>query len=235
MFDAPHANARPPAAVAEAHPTDSHEIRPQWLALALDHVDYGILLLDADGQVLHANRVALNDLDDTHPLQMLGHALRARLPRDVAPLHDALTAAARRGLQRLINVGDAQGSVSLAIQPLAPERPGAPQATMLLLGKRRVCQQLSIQWFGRVHGLTGAECRVLEALCRGASPREIADRHGVGLATVRTQLGSIRAKTGSANLRALADCVARLPPMTGALPMRRAATIATCPEPTLRC
>ena len=45
-------------------------------------------------------------------------------------------------------------------------------------------------------GLTRTEAAVAEALARGASPETIAAEMGVGLATVRTHLKRILAKTG---------------------------------------
>jgi DNA-binding CsgD family transcriptional regulator len=188
----------------------------RWLSLMLDEIDYGMVLLADDGHVLHVNHAARAELDGDHPLQLLGRELRARLPQDVAPLHDALQAA-RRGLRRLVTLGERHEPFTMAVVPLGALATGAPQATLLLLGKKRVCESLSVQWFARTHALTPAETRVLEALCQGLDPREVADQHGVGLATVRTQIGSIRAKTGTESIRDLVRRVAVLPPMVSSL------------------
>lgn len=188
----------------------------RWLALMLDEIDYGMVLLADDGHVLHVNHAARTELDGEHPLQLQGRELRARLPQDMASLHDALQAA-RRGLRRLVTLGERQEPFTMAVVPLGALATGAPQATLLLLGKKRVCESLSVQWFARTHALTPAETRVLEALCQGLDPREVADQHGVGLATVRTQIGSIRAKTGTESIRDLVRRVAVLPPMVSSL------------------
>jgi DNA-binding CsgD family transcriptional regulator len=92
--------------------------------------------------------------------------------------------------------------------------------TLLLMGKRTVCERLSVQWFARTHALTPTETRVLEALCEGDDPREVAARHAVGMATVRSQIRSIRLKTGAESIRELVRRVAVLPPMRSALRMR---------------
>jgi DNA-binding CsgD family transcriptional regulator len=47
-------------------------------------------------------------------------------------------------------------------------------------------------------GLTAAEIRVVRALLQGHQPRDTAERLGVSLNTVRTQLASIFHKTGTA-------------------------------------
>jgi DNA-binding CsgD family transcriptional regulator len=188
----------------------------RYLSLALDELDYGMVLLSDGGQVLHVNHAARAELDGDHPLQLCGRELRARQPQDAAPLHDALQAA-RRGLRRLLTLGERHEAFTMSVVPLGSMTTGAPQATLLLLGKKQVCESLSVQWFARTHALTPAETRVLEALCQGLDPREVADMHGVGLATVRTQIGSIRAKTGAESIRALVRRVAVLPPMVSSL------------------
>ena len=193
----------------------------RWLAQTLDEIDYGMLLVSGDGHVLHVNHAARAELDAGHPLQLLGHRLRARQASDVAPLHDAL-AAARRGLRKLLTLGEDAQRVGIAVVPM-----GAPAAhdggeptdpvTLLVLSKRQVCPQLSLEGWARALGLTQAEARVLGALCRGLQPREIADEHGVRLATVRTQIGCIRDKSSAESIRAIIGQVARLPPLVSAL------------------
>ena len=224
------ASARPPlglpAAALASHPSSTGYRGPErrsssaqgarWLALMLDEIDYGMVLLSEAGQVLHVNHAAKAELDGDHPLQLQGRELRARLAQDVAPLGDALLAA-QRGLRRLLTLGERESPLSLAVVPLGALATGAGQATLLLLGKRRVCERLSVQWFARTHALTPAETRVLEALCQGLEPREVAEQNGVGLATVRTQIGSIRAKTGTDSIRDLVRRVAVLPPMVSSL------------------
>ena len=58
---------------------------------------------------------------------------------------------------------------------------------------------------------------MLAALCAGQRPSEIAAALCVALSTVRTQIGSIRAKTGAESIRALVRQVAVLPPLVSAL------------------
>jgi DNA-binding CsgD family transcriptional regulator len=183
----------------------------------LDEIDYGMLLVAADAQVLYLNHAARLELDGQHPLQLLGRALRAGRAQDVAPLFDAL-AAAQRGLRRLLTLGDGEQRVGVSVVPL-PSTPNDPRGrlTLLVLGKRQVCQQLSVRGFARSVQLTAAETEVLELLCGGVDPTAIAQRKQVAVSTVRTQIGSIRAKTGAASIRDLVRQVAVLPPLVGAL------------------
>jgi len=57
----------------------------------------------------------------------------------------------------------------------------------------------------------------LAGLCEGLHPRELAQRHGVSLTTVRSQIGSLRAKTGAGSIRNLVRQVSLLPPMRNSL------------------
>ena len=188
----------------------------QWFARMLDEIDYGMLLVADDSVVLHANHVARAELDQDHPLQLLGAELRVRRPQDVAPLREALVAARERRLRRLLSIGQAPNAVSVAVVPL-PAAEGDEPLTLLVFGKRRMCEALSAHWFGREHGLTPAESRVLAALCEGEPPLKIASAQGVAISTVRSQIGAIRAKTGAPSIRALVRQIAVLPPLVGAL------------------
>lgn len=184
------------------------------LQAMLDEVGHGLMLVDDDARVLYANRAARAELDAGHPLQLLGDTLRARRCEDVLPLHDALMSA-RRGLRHWAVLGAEENRDCVAVVPLA-DTGGPVQGIVVMLGRRNACERLSVQAYARVHGLTSAESRVLEALCAGHSPQSIAADHGVGLATVRTQIGAIRAKCGARSIRALVQQVARLPPMRAA-------------------
>jgi DNA-binding CsgD family transcriptional regulator len=218
-------NAAPPAAQAPAgsgarHPSLSDDSAPpairHWLAAALDELDYGIVVLFGDMRVVHANEAALAELDDCHPLQVTGGELRARLARDVAPLHEAVMAAATRGIRKLLTLGKDGQRGSVSVIPLEAANAG-PRAVLVVLGKREVCESLSVQGFARSYGLTGAETRVLLALCDGTPPARTAQQLGVAVSTVRSQIGSMRQKTGAESIRALVRQIAVLPPVKGAL------------------
>ncbi len=187
------------------------------MAQMLDTLDYGMLLLTDAGKVVQINKAARRDLDDDHPLQLDGHCLLARSAQDAAPLRDALAGAAERGLRRLIQLGEGRGRISVAVVPLpaqgADERPGVA----VLLGKRQMCEELTVDWYARSHGLTMTETAVIKGLCADFTPQQVAVRQGVGLATIRTQIGSIRSKTGASSIRALVRQVALLPPLVSAL------------------
>lgn len=187
------------------------------MSLMLDEIDYGLMLLDAGGSVRLLNHVARTELDDQHPLQVEAGQLHARRPADTEALLEAVQAASQRAMRRLLLLGDADNRVSVAVLPLGGDVLDGSAATMLLLGRRRVCENLSVQSFARSRRLTPAESRVLEGLCAGKEPVQIAADLGVRISTVRTQIGGIREKTGARSIRDVVRMVAVLPPMVPAL------------------
>ena len=221
MFDVSHAtdfSAR--AQAGRYHGPErrsTHAPTRHWLSATLDEIDYGMLLLTDEVLAIHVNHAARAELDAAHPLQLLGRELRARRPQDVLPLADALHAAAHRGLRKLLTLGEGAQRVSVSVVPLSLPDGASQPVTLVMLGKRQVCEVLSVQGFAHSHGLTAAEARVLAALCRGVPPNRIAAEVGVAISTVRTQIGNIRLKTGAASIRALVQQVAVLPPLMGVL------------------
>jgi DNA-binding CsgD family transcriptional regulator len=222
--DATPSWVRPPVYTGPERRSASRDAGP-WITQMLDEVDYGMLLVGPDSRVVYMNHAARVEFDAQHPLQLQGRSqlLGAHRAQDVAPLYDAL-AAAQRGLRRLLTLGDGEHRVAVSVVPL-PDASALSSAghggqggiTLLMLGKREVCAQLSVRGFARSQSLTPAETRVLELLCQGHKPSAIADGVGVAVSTVRTQIGSIRAKTGAASIRDLVRQVAVLPPLVGAL------------------
>ena len=188
-----------------------------WMVRMLDEIDYGMLLIGADSRVLYSNHAARQALQGPHALTLQEGVLRPRRPQDVAPLGEALAAAAR-GRRSLVMVGLGDTRTSICVVPLSdPADGGDGASTLLMLGRREMCPALSVRGYARELALTPTETRVLEMLCDGHLPAEIANRHDVALSTVRTQIGSIRAKTGAPSIRELVRLVARLPPLVGAL------------------
>ena len=220
-FPDPHpAHAMPPTSLprpAGGYAGPERRAENSRLAATLDELDYGMLLLTDGSHVVHANHIARVELDGLHPLQLVGRELRARHPHDVVALHTALQNAAQRGLRKLLTLGDSAHRACVSIVPIGSGQPAGDATTLVMLSKRQVCESLSVQGFARSHGLTPAETRVLVALCQGVPPCEVAAELGVGISTVRSQIGSIRQKTGAESIRALVRQVAVLPPLMGVL------------------
>lgn len=197
----------------------STEPLAELLPQVLDEIDDGLLLLGPARQVLHLNLAARLALAGAHPLQQIGAQLLPRRSQDHAPWNEAVHGALRQGRRRLLSLGDERGPrAEVTVMPL-PGLTAAPHAAGVLvaLGRQQLGGALSLQGFARACRLSPGEESVLRALSDGLTPLEIAGQHGVALATVRTQIGSLRAKTGARSIRDLLQRVALLPPMRSVL------------------
>jgi DNA-binding CsgD family transcriptional regulator len=207
------AAATPPAHLYRG--PDRRQARDHWAHAVFDELDFGVLLLSPLGDVLYANRVARAELAGEHPLRLSERMLKARDVHDAAALQTALDNASRRDLRRLLAIGTAGHRTCISIVPLgAARRDGG---ILMMLARRETGPSLAVDAFARSQGLTPAETRVLIALCQHVPPREIARRCGVEISTVRSQIGSIRQKTGASNIRALIGQVSGLPPLMSVL------------------
>ena len=99
-----------------------------------------------------------------------------------------------------------------------PTPSASPSYALLVFAKQQLCDTTTVTLFARERGLTGAEGQVLEQVCKGLRPAQIATRHGVQISTVRTQLRAIRQKTASDSVRELVEKVSVLPPLARNLP-----------------
>ncbi|MEK8028675.1 MAG: hypothetical protein RLY78_2162 [Pseudomonadota bacterium] len=203
------------------------------LAQVLDLIDYGVLLMQDAERVAAVNKAAQQVLAEGHPLLLDQSRLATRHARDELSLQEAVQGARERGLRRMVRLGARQapgGMAAVAVLPLAPLGHELQHGVVLLLSRRRVCETLTVDAYARAHALTPAESQVLRGLCEELTPLQIAERQGVGLATVRTQIGCIRSKTGASSIRALVQQVALLPPLVPALPLPTAGFTTLLPE-----
>lgn len=189
------------------------------MACVLDEVDYGLMLLSADGLVVHANHAALRELGSAHPLELRSRRLRARDPQEQPALLDALEAARHRGARRLLNLGGAEARVGLSIVPLPLPLSNhtSGNAVLLTLQRAQLVEKLSVGAFARARGLSQREEEVLTALCEGLRPTQIAERMGVAVATVRSHVHNLKEKTHCRSMVELVKQVALLPPLVTAL------------------
>lgn len=188
-----------------------------WLSLVLEELDYGVLLLNASGRVLHCNLSARRGLDDNHPLEINGNQLRCRDLRDAAPFSEALQNAERDGRRCLLRLGEGERRTNVVVVPL--NRDVSRAAVLLVLERGQLCGDLAAQWFALRYGLTPTETEVLKALSAGVRPNFVAEQQGVAISTVRTQIQSIRAKSGADSIGELMRQLAMLPPLMSALRM----------------
>lgn len=191
-----------------------------WLNLVLEELDYGVLLVSGSGQLLYTNHAARRTLDPRFPLQVQGGQLRTRLDTDNGPLFEALGKAETEGRRCLLRLGEGSERTNVVVVPL--NRNVEQAAVLLVLERLQLCADLAAQWFALRYGLTPTETEVLKLLSEGARPNKVAEEQGVAISTVRTQIQSIRAKSGAQSIGELLRQLAVLPPLMSALRMELA-------------
>lgn len=194
------------------------------LASVLDEVDYGLLLIAADGHVVHANHAARTELAQTRSLQLSGRRLVGRTSADQQLLDDALAAARDGGRRKMLSFRTddllSEGrSCDLSIVPLPATLSShhAGHAVLIALPRRQIAETLSVDAYARELGLTRREQEVLAGLCEGLRVKEIATRLEIGEETVRSHVKRLKAKTGCSGVVDIVNQLSRLPPMVGAL------------------
>ncbi len=193
------------------------DLHPSFLLRLLDEIDYGLVLVDADGQVLHANHLARHELACG---RLLGGAIGEPISGATSALGQQLMAAVRGALcgrRRLLYLTHGEHTLPVAVIPLTHALEDARGSVLLVMARQRVGDNLALQMYASEHGLTPTEESVLRALCDGREVDEIAVQHGVAESTVRTQVRSLRDKTGANGIRQLVQRVLALPPVVPAL------------------
>ncbi|HEY4084038.1 MAG TPA: helix-turn-helix transcriptional regulator [Burkholderiaceae bacterium] len=188
-----------------------------WMSLVLEELDYGVLLINSSGRIIHCNLAARRGLEEGHPLQISGQQLRAHSADDAERLTEALHAAESGGRRCLLRLGEGTGRANVVVVPL--NRDVSQAAVLLIMERQQLCGELAAQWFALRYGLTPTETEVLKALSAGSRPSDVAERQKVAISTVRTQIQSIRAKSGADSIGELLRQLAVLPPLMSALRM----------------
>ena len=182
------------------------------LASLMDEFAHGVLVVNTEGLVLHANQAARHELARRHSLAIHNHQLQAADAESGKLLLDAMQKAVE-GKRSLISLAAGGARLSVAVLPLQPEGASGTPKIALVLARPTVCESLMLCFFARNHGLTGAEEQVLGFLCQGYSAPETALQLKVAVSTVRSHVRSLCAKTGCNGMRELVSRVAVLPPV----------------------
>lgn len=217
----------------------------RWLALAADALATPLFIVQADATLVHANTAARAELERADALILVppGRLVPARA--ELTAVFKAALAACAAGQARLLP-GLALG-VHAALSPLPmpapttnpmpPRAPAVPRPVSahpatgvmptpnepLLLLSLPARGHRDLKLYAELHGLSVAECRVLERLALGDTTTEVSYVLGVKPATVRSQILNLRRKTGHADVAALLRDLAMMPPLArgGASPVPR--------------
>jgi DNA-binding CsgD family transcriptional regulator len=205
----------------EAHALSQVQERPfaapmVQMALALfDEIECGLIVCDEQGGIQFANHAAQQEMASQRLLLRSGNTLRGAAG-SAGDVDSALRRAVQRGRRCLLRLMQAGDQLMVSVLPFQLQGVNTRHA-LVILGRRQPCSDLGLEMLAGSYGLTLAERRVLGALVREATPREIASAYAVKLSTVRTQISSIRAKFGTRSIEGLLLRAAQVPPVAGAL------------------
>lgn len=186
------------------------------LLRVLDEVDYGLLVIDAQGHIRHANHLARHEMATGRLIMTHARALLGRSTDLTAKIQVALEQALR-GQRRLVLLKQGEQELSMAFVPLSHPLEFDAPSVLVLLTRQNACDNLALRMYARAQNLSPSEESVLIALCRGLSIPDIAREHGVAESTVRSQIKALREKTGCSSIRNMMQRVHSLPPVVPAL------------------
>lgn len=206
---APHVRAAVRTTLALGDPHDA------LLADVFEALSIPAFLCNRHGMVRRLTPSAEKLLVETG-LRLRHGKLTATHPADATALSEAIEAAAAgpgvgRPANRVMLIRTAQDDAApLALDIISLPRSGLSfglDSRVLVLARSAGSEQRRMTLLQTLYGLTPAELDIAQLLISGKSPQDIADQRQVAVGTVRAQIKSLFAKTGSSRQ---IDLVARL-------------------------
>jgi DNA-binding CsgD family transcriptional regulator len=182
------------------------------LALLLDELAHGVLVISAEARILHTNLAARREIDQAVLLKASAGELQLVSPANNRTFKKAVGQAAE-GSRSLVKLSAGGMVCTLALVPLDRQAGARCQRIAVFLSRSGVCESGVFADFARSHGLTRTEARVLVFLCSCLSTPQIADQMNVAVSTVRSHVRSLCDKTACRGVRELVNQVAILPPL----------------------
>ena len=178
----------------------------------LDHLGQPIVLVESDGAILYANHAAQNLLHGHNLIRAVDSILHARHEPDGERLKSAILETCTNGTGGVVVLGregDAQPLVVLLLPFLDDHRSDRGRALVLLRSGKGMSEILT-NALRRLFRLSPAEASIAVALGTGMDLNELAQHRHVKLNTLRSQVASIMAKTGTRRQAQLVALVARI-------------------------
>jgi DNA-binding CsgD family transcriptional regulator len=182
----------------------------------MDEVDHGMLVIDGDGALRHANHLARFEMAQSRFIMSHGQLLLGSTTQFSQQIEQA-TKQALKGHRQLVSLQSDDRELSLAFVPLSHALESDAPTVLVMLSRQNVCENLAVRMYARANHLSPSEEAVLIALCKGYTIPEIAAEHRVAVSTVRTQIKALRTKTGCTSIRMIMLRVNSLPPVMSAL------------------
>lgn len=178
------------------------EVRARALEAALDVCDAGLVLLDAQGGILHANRQAEALLAKCGGIRRVDNSLSAARLQDTLRLQMAIrhVASSRddQYVPLLFIARDGRRPLLAAVVGLGQGAPEHGPAVLLYVLDPDTDMTAAIEPLCRAYGLTAAETRLTRHLVAGLTLAESAARMRIRPQTARAYLKHVFAKTNCA-------------------------------------
>lgn len=216
-----------PRSTSTVPPRADRALETDFAWRVLEEIDYGLILVSPAGLLQHANHLARHELSRSRFLGTDAGQVVGPTPAQTEEIMRGVRSAAT-GRRQMLTLRNGPDTLHVACVPLFQPFEGDCSSVLLMLARQSGTRNLNVTFFSRAHGLTPAEESVLKSLCDGLDVHEIAAANGVTEYTVRTQVRSLRDKTGINSMRLLVQRVASLPPV---VPM--SLTITPRPSPTI--
>jgi DNA-binding CsgD family transcriptional regulator len=189
------------------------------LADTLDGISAGMFLVDASGQIIHANASGQALLDERSVLRDGGGRVAAITAEAEQELNQTLTTAdggdaavGVKGIAMPLTARDGARYVAHVLPLTSGERrrAGAGYAATAALFVRKAALDVpsAPETIARLYKLTPTELRVLLAIVEVGGVPEVAEALGIGEATVKTHLHRLFAKTETTRQAELVKLVA---------------------------
>jgi DNA-binding CsgD family transcriptional regulator len=175
---------------------DLAPVNPEQAAQAtLRMLSIGCIILDAQGRVVHDG--CGEEAKRSGPLRVIQGKLSLPREADRAALRKAVAdAVSDRQRLSIVPLANEAGQVSLvAVTPL--RQPGGARMALVLFDTRQTDHGALRLHFFKAHALTRSESLIACEVLNGKTPTEMAQSTGLSLATVRSYLKQIMAKTNT--------------------------------------
>jgi len=197
-----------------------HAPRAHVHAAVLDALAFGVVVCDAGGGIVLANKAA-ETLARTGAGITFGDrrkGLGALMPAETRALAALTHDAANGGAGGVVRLTDRSGCLGLValITPLPRNfglgDSGRSGLALVTLRSAWDSPSFSSELLIALFGLSPAQAEIALAIFDGCSPEEIAAHRGVAVSTLRTHLAQIFVRTGAENQRDLVRLLGMLPP-----------------------
>ncbi len=174
------------------------------LMAAVESLATGLVVVDGGLHVRGINSAAERVMRETGVLAVVDGQLRSIASQSGASISEALAACREGRLDRggasvIVPARGSAGGLLVQIVPLPRATIGRPADAVAAVFLSGPATQDVAPMEALVHhyGLTPSETRVLLAILRGETPRDIAKANGLALPTIRTHLSRLFDKTGA--------------------------------------